>query len=91
MIPLLLQTGPTFLAKDAEFTHVLPCGHAVNEELGRRMASVGLPTNDLLLGETEAKAWGICLVSRKRRCWFCGGGFHPTDLKKLYFEKDSSQ
>jgi len=87
MIPLLLQTAPTFMSKDAEFTHVLPCGHAVSLELGERMASMGLPTNDLLLGETEAGAWGVCLAGRRRRCWFCGTGFYQTDLKKLYFER----
>jgi len=86
MIPLLFQTAPTLMAKDAEFTHVLPCGHAMSLELGQRMASMGLPTNDLLLGETEASAWGVCLSGRRRRCWFCGTGFYSTDLKKLYFE-----
>lgn len=91
MIPLVLQTAPTFLRLDSEFTHVLPCGHAVSEELGKRMASVALPTNDLLLGETDARMWGFCLAGRKRRCWFCGMGFYPTDLKKLYFEQDQEQ
>ena len=86
MIPLLLQCAPTFLPLDAEFTHVLPCGHAVSEALGRRMASVAVPTNDLLSGETEAKDWGDCLSGRRRRCWFCGAGFYSTELKKLYFE-----
>ena len=88
MIPLLLQTAPTLLPKDAEFTHVLPCGHAMSEELGKRMSLMGLPTNDLLLGETEAKTWGSSLSGRRRRCWFCGGGFYPADLKRLYFERD---
>jgi len=87
MVPLVLQTAPTFLAKDAEFTHVLPCGHAVSEALGKRMAAVALPTNELLLGETEARIWGISLSRRKRRCWFCGTGFYATDVKKLYFEQ----
>jgi hypothetical protein len=88
IVPLVLQTAPTFLAVDAEFTHVLPCGHAVSEALGRRMAALALPTNELLLGETEARTWGICLSGRKRRCWFCGTGFYATDLKKLYFEHE---
>jgi Pellino len=88
MVPLVLQTAPTFLAKDAEFTHVLPCGHAVSEALGKRMVAVPLPTNELLLGETEARTWGICLSGRKRRCWFCGTGLYATDLKKLYFEHE---
>jgi len=87
MVPLVLQTAPTFLARDAEFTHVLPCGHAVSEALGRRMTAVALPTNELLLGETEARIWGTCLSGRKRRCWFCGTGFYATDVKKLYFEQ----
>lgn len=88
MIPLVLQTAPTFFPIDAEYTHVLPCGHAVSLELGKRMASVPLPTNELLLGNTEARTWGFCLAGRKRRCWFCGMGFYPSDLKKLYFERD---
>jgi hypothetical protein len=88
MVPLLLQTAPTFLAPDADFTHVLPCGHAMNLELGTRMGSMALPTNDMLVGEAEAKAWGICLSGRQRRCWFCGGAFYSSDLKKLYFEQD---
>jgi len=88
MIPLLLQTAPTMLAVDAEFTHVLPCGHAVSEELGRRMAGVPLPTNDLLSGETEAKDWVSCLSGRRRRCWFCGEGFYVTELRRLYFEME---
>jgi len=87
-VPLLLQTAPTFLARDAEFTHVLPCGHATSLELGMRMVGVGLPTNELLMGDTEARTWGTCLAGRKRRCWFCGGGFYATDLKKLYFEQE---
>ena len=91
MIPLLLQTAPTFLALDAEFTHVLPCGHAMSLELGTRMSSFALPTNDMLVGEMEAKAWGLCLAGRQRRCWFCGGGFYPSDLKKLYFEQDGGE
>jgi len=70
-----------------EFTRVLPCGHALGEELGRRMGGVALPSNDLLLGDTEASAWGKCLGGRRRRCWFCGAGFYPHDLKKLYFEE----
>lgn len=86
MVPLLVQTGPTFIPLDAEFTHVLPCGHAVTEALGRKMAGVPLPTNDLLLGDTEARAWGMCLAGRRRRCWFCGGGFYPNELKRLFFE-----
>jgi hypothetical protein len=86
MIPLLVQTGPTFLPLDAEFTHVLPCGHAVSEALGRKMAGVPLPSNDLLLADTEARMWGLCLAGRRRRCWFCGGGFYPSDLKRLFFE-----
>jgi hypothetical protein len=88
MIPLLLQTAPTLLRVQEEFTHVLPCGHAVSEELGKRMGSVGLPSNDLLVGETEAKMWGICLTGRRRRCWFCGTGFYPSEMKKLYFERE---
>lgn len=91
MIPLVLQTAPTFLTVDSEFTHVLPCGHAVSEELGKRMASVALPTNELLMGQTDARTWGFVLAGRKRRCWFCGMGFYPTDLKKLYFEQDDEQ
>jgi hypothetical protein len=88
MVPLLLQTAPTFLAKNAEFTHVLPCGHAMSWELGMRMAGVALPTNELLMGDTEARTWGTVLAGRKRRCWFCGGGSYATDLKKLYFENE---
>jgi hypothetical protein len=91
MIPLVLQTAPTFFPVDAEFTHVLPCGHAVSLELGKRMASVPLPTNELLSGDTEAKSWGFCLAGRKRRCWFCGTGFYAGELKKLYFEQENDQ
>lgn len=91
MIPLVLQTAPTFFPVDAEFTHVLPCGHAVSLELGKRMAGVPLPTNELLLGDTEAKTWGFCLAGRKRRCWFCGTGFYSTELKKLYFEQEEEE
>ena len=85
--PLLLQTAPTLFSLEEEFTHVLPCGHAVTEELGRRMAGVALPSNDLLMGDTEATAWGNCLSGRRRRCWLCGGGFYPNDLKTLFFER----
>lgn len=74
------------MRRDEEFTHVLPCGHAVSERLGKRMAGVGMPCNDLLVGETESKDWGDCLIGRRRRCWFCGTGFWGTDLRKLYFE-----
>jgi hypothetical protein len=88
MIPLLLQCAPTFLPVDAVYTHILPCGHAVSEELGKRMASIALPTNDLLLGETEAEDWGNCLSGRRRRCWFCGAGFYSTELKRLYLDMD---
>jgi hypothetical protein len=86
MIPLIVQTGPTLISLDAEFTHVIPCGHAVSQELGEKMASVPLPTNDLLLGDTEAKAWGDALLGRRRRCWLCGGGFYSSELKRLFFE-----
>jgi hypothetical protein len=74
------------MEKEDEFSHVLPCGHAVGEKLGERMAGIGMPSNDLLNGETEVKDWGDCLSGRRRRCWFCGTGFFPKDLKKLYFE-----
>jgi hypothetical protein len=88
MVPLLLQTAPTLLPFESEYTHVLPCGHAVSLELGKRFAAVALPTNELLMGVTDAATWGVCLGGRKRRCWFCGAGFYATDLKKLYFEED---
>jgi hypothetical protein len=91
MVPLVLQTAPTFLPLNSEFTHVLPCGHAVSEELGNKMANVALPTNDLLMGETEGRTWGVCLSGRRRRCWFCGMGFYPSDLKKLYFEQEDTE
>ena len=60
----------------------------MNLELGMRMAGVALPTNELLMGDTEVRTWGAVLVGRKRRCWFCGCGFYATDLKKLFFETE---
>jgi len=90
MIPLLLQCAPTFL-RNADYTHVLPCGHGVSEMLGKRMASVGLPTNDMLVGETDARDWGDCLCARRRRCWFCGAGFYPNELRRLYLEMEKSE
>jgi hypothetical protein len=87
MIPLLLQTAPTLLEMDAEFTKVIPCGHAVSEKLARRMRLVGLPTNEMLGEEGfEGGDWADCLVGGKRRCWFCGEGFLPEEVQSLYFD-----
>ena len=92
--PLTILTLPTFFPMEGqfilekEFTHVLPCGHAVSEELGRRMTAVALPTVDLLMKETVAQDWVDCFGGDKRRCWFCGRGFNPEDLTKLYYDHD---
>ena len=88
MVPLVIQTAPTFMHKNEEYTHVLPCGHAVSEELGKRMAQIALPTNDLLMEVGDGEAWFRCLKGSRRRCWFCGSGFNSTDLKRLYYEDD---
>lgn len=86
MVPLVLQTAHTFMHKNDEYTHVLPCGHAVGEELGKRMAGVALPSNEMLIDNPEVEMWWRCLTGGNRRCWFCGWGFKSEDLRKLYFE-----
>lgn len=40
---------------------------------------------DKLIGR-EGEEWASLLVGRRRRCWFCGGGFYPGEVQKLYFE-----
>ena len=90
MIPLLLQTAPTFLRVDATFTNVIPCGHAFSDELARRMSAVALPTNDFLIDTTEAREWANSLSGRRRRCWFCGAGFFVSEVRKLYLDTEGA-
>jgi len=91
MLPLMLQTAPTFFPFKGKFnikttfTHVLPCGHAVSKELGQRMAAVALPTNDMLT-QRDRQDWVDCLRGDKRRCWLCGSGFLADQLQKLDYE-----
>ena len=40
---------------------------------------------DKLIGR-EGEEWASLLVGRRRRCWFCGAGFYPGEVQKLYFE-----